>query len=99
MNFFESTPVGRIVNRFNKDLEAIEIQVPSNFKQLISNSFDFTCAILMISFNNPYIVIVLIPILIIYHMLQVFVILIFSEYFFLRSLFLIKFFKEIFRQF
>ena len=35
LRFFESTPTGRIVNRFTKDLEATEDSIPQSCKSLI----------------------------------------------------------------
>jgi ABC-type multidrug transport system fused ATPase/permease subunit len=34
MQWFESTPVGRIINRFSKDIEAVESSIPSSYRMV-----------------------------------------------------------------
>ena len=35
MQWFESTPVGRIINRFSKDIEAVENSIPASYRMVI----------------------------------------------------------------
>ena len=39
MEFFESTPSGRIINRFSKDIDAIERNIPESFKYTLLSIF------------------------------------------------------------
>jgi len=39
LRFFESTPVGRVINRFSKDIETLESKIPEAFKNSIRNGF------------------------------------------------------------
>jgi len=39
LRFFESTPVGRVLNRFSKDIETVESKIPEAFKNSIRNGF------------------------------------------------------------
>ena len=64
MQFFESTPIGRILNRFTKDLTAIEFQLPCSFKDVVYSVLDALSNIILISYSTPLIVIV--PLTIIY---------------------------------
>lgn len=71
MQFFESTPIGRIINRFSKDLTSIEFIIPFSFKEFSFCTFDVLTIFVMISISTPYFLIALIPIAVIYFFLQV----------------------------
>ena len=71
MSFFESTPVGRLMNRFSKDIEAVENQIPMAFKVLAKNSFTLITTLAIISISSPYFLIPLVPIGVVYVFYQV----------------------------
>ena len=71
MQFFESTPVGRILNRFAKDIEIIESKIPDAFRISVRQSFLVLSALAVISINTPYFMIGLIPIFALYFFVQV----------------------------
>ena len=71
VSFFESTPVGRLMNRFSKDIEAVENQIPMAFKVLAKNSFTLITTLAIISISSPYFLIPLVPIGIVYVFYQV----------------------------
>ena len=66
MQFFESTPIGRILNRFTKDLTAIEFQLPCSFKDVVYSVLDALSNIILISYSTPLFLIVIVPLAIIY---------------------------------
>lgn len=71
LRFFETTPIGRIVNRFTKDIEATEDSIPYSIKSLIECSLSLLSTIIIISTSTPVFLAALLPISIFYIFVQV----------------------------
>nr|UOU03334.1 ATP-binding cassette subfamily C1-1 [Brachionus rubens] len=70
MQFFESTPIGRILNRFSKDATSLELVLPYSFKDIAYCLFDVLTAIVVISISTPLFLSVLAPMILVYFFLQ-----------------------------
>ena len=70
LKFFESTPNGRIVNRFTKDVEATEDSIPSSVKSLIECVLSLISTVIIISSSTPFILLALIPVIVVYVLVQ-----------------------------
>lgn len=66
LSFFESTPVGRLIQRFSKDLDQIDQQLPGSMAQLISSSLSIASSMMAICLVTPNFALVMAPILVIY---------------------------------
>lgn len=71
MAFFESTPLGRIVNRFSKDIDMIDDLVPRSFIGFMRSSLELLAAIVIISFAMPFFLTVILPLGLLYIFIQV----------------------------
>lgn len=71
MQFFESTPVGRILNRFSKDLNSIELILPSSFKDFVFCILDVTTSLVLISIITPWFIAVLVPMIFLFLFIEV----------------------------
>lgn len=71
IHFFDSTPLGRIVNRFTKDVEATEDAIPSSIKSLIDCFLSMFSTVVVISTSTPFFLAALVPISICYVLVQV----------------------------
>ena len=90
MKFFESTPLGRIINRFSKDIEAVENVIPISFKTFTKTFFSIIITIILISISTPFFLIPLVPIAVVYIFCQVCLFLILSGVSFSNFIFFSK---------
>jgi ABC-type multidrug transport system fused ATPase/permease subunit len=61
--YTESTPVGRLVQRFSKDLDQIDQQLPSSISQLLSSTFSIANCVAAIAMVTPSFALLLVGIL------------------------------------
>uniref|UniRef100_A0A8D2JJF9 ATP binding cassette subfamily C member 2 n=1 Tax=Sciurus vulgaris TaxID=55149 RepID=A0A8D2JJF9_SCIVU len=72
MSFFDTTPIGRIVNRFAGDISTMDDTLPQTFRSWILCFLSILSTIIMICMATPVFTIIVIPLGIIYVSIQVF---------------------------
>ncbi|KAG8183008.1 hypothetical protein JTE90_017096 [Oedothorax gibbosus] len=70
MKFFDSTPVGRVINRFSSDMSTIDKKIPVTLPILLRFILLCLSAIVVDMIVTPYFIIVVIPVAAIYYFLQ-----------------------------
>lgn len=70
MAFFDTTPLGRIVNRFAKDVDVCDNTLPMNIQQMLSTLFQFLGTIILIVIVIPIFATVILPISILFVLVQ-----------------------------
>ena len=71
MSFFETTPMGRIVNRFSKDINAIDEKIPQSLRGFLGTFMDVLATIFAICYSTPLFLVVLLPLGVLYGITQV----------------------------
>ncbi len=66
----DTTPIGRILNRFSKDIDTADVSLLFNLRMTILQFFRTLVAFTMISFETPIILVAIFPLVIIYYSLQ-----------------------------
>ncbi|KAG8344577.1 multidrug resistance protein A [Trypanosoma vivax] len=69
MSFFDTTTVGRIVNRFSRDIDVIDMHLPETFIFLLQVAFGVLSSVFVTSVSQPYLLIALVPIGYVYYRL------------------------------
>ncbi|XP_029207815.1 multidrug resistance-associated protein 1-like [Acropora millepora] len=70
MSFFETTPQGRIMNRFSKDISGIDDVVPQTLMVFLRTFFNVIGAMFTISYATPIFLVVILPLLALYVLVQ-----------------------------
>ncbi|CAG2210271.1 ABCC5 [Mytilus edulis] len=70
MQFFDTTPVGRIVNRFSADMDEIDVRLPGNMEIFLQNILMIIFALVSISYVSSWFLIALVPLIFFFVMLN-----------------------------
>ncbi len=70
MNFFEENPVGRILNRFSRDMEAIDLTIPRTVHEVAGCIFTILTTLVVIIAVGPAALLSLVPVVYLYFMVQ-----------------------------
>lgn len=70
MSFFDTTPLGRILNRFSKDEHTVDEVLPRNFNMYIRVFAQVVATVLIITFSTPFFLLLVIPLSFVYMSVQ-----------------------------
>ena len=69
--FFDTTPVGRILNRFAHDTDVIDRSIPNNMRAWLMTFFRTVTIPVVIGYSTPLFLTTIVPLSVVYFIIQV----------------------------
>ena len=71
MGFFDTTPLGRLVNRFSQDMDIIDMLIPKTGEWWLKCINSVVGTVFIVCYGIPLFLVPLLPLLILYYLVQV----------------------------
>ena len=70
MQFFDTNPLGRIINRFSSDIDLMDMQIPFQISDFIWCSMEVIATLIVISTATPIFLTAVVPIILVFLIIQ-----------------------------
>eukprot|EP00127_Corallochytrium_limacisporum_P002080 Clim_evm1s101 gene=Clim_evmTU1s101 len=72
MSFFNSTPTGRILNRFSSDMNTVDQRLVSNMSALVNRLLQITASVIVQIVVSPWFILPVVPLAVLYYFVQIY---------------------------
>uniref|UniRef100_A0A8C9WBY2 ABC-type glutathione-S-conjugate transporter n=1 Tax=Scleropages formosus TaxID=113540 RepID=A0A8C9WBY2_SCLFO len=72
MSFFECTPSGNLLNRFSKEVDAIDCMIPDGLKMMLNYLFKLLEVCIIVLLATPFAAVIILPLALLYAFVQSF---------------------------
>lgn len=69
--FFDTTPIGRIMNRFSRDIDTVDSVLPEIFESWITSAFNVLSTVIILCYATPIFIAIAVPLGVLYFFAQV----------------------------
>lgn len=70
MSFFDTTPIGRIVNRFSQDIYTVDEMIPRTLSSFISCAMQVISTIVVITLSSQVFLVAVVPLAVMFYLIQ-----------------------------
>lgn len=71
ISFFERTPIGNLLNRFSKETDIVDVDIPDKLRSLLMYAFGLLEVGLVVTVTTPLAVVAILPLVLLYAGFQV----------------------------
>jgi ABC-type multidrug transport system fused ATPase/permease subunit len=71
LSFYDTTPIGRIMNRFSRDIDTVDTVLPELMESWLTTAFNILATVIILCFATPKFVVVAVSLAVLYYFAQV----------------------------